>query len=311
MSRSALSPMRSSRMGRSPEIPCPHKPDCTPLPRRIASDGGRSDGPANTRCAARVWNRSASRGAMPRWRNWTCACVQASVEARSNAAASRCLSMAPTRASRVPAAIVQNATRTVAPAATVTRQRRENTASSTVPTVLDRSRPSMAAASRTLRPRPRKRARSVSAWMPLWAAPFATSRCAAQTSGSVGVRRRRVARMAPPLPDASPWRSVCTNILAKAGCAMSSAGRLSATSANEVISIVRAVVPAFVTEIRRTSASSSADTRTSIMVVSVPSRRANSARSSLKATSYSSGVAPMGCNPADQTRPLPVSRSRM
>ena len=38
-------------------------------------------------------------------------------------------------------------------------------------------------------------------------------------------------------------------------------------------------------ETRRTSASSSAETSTSMVVVSVPSRRVNSARSSLKATS--------------------------
>ena len=75
--------------------------------------------------------------------------------------------------------------------------------------------------------------------------------------------------------------------------------------------MVLAAVPALVTEMRRTSASSSAETRTSIIVVNAPSRRANSARSSPKATSYSSGAAPMGCQPADQTRPLPVSRSRM
>jgi hypothetical protein len=78
-----------------------------------------------------------------------------------------------------------------------------------------------------------------------------------------------------------------------------------------VISTVRAALPALVTVMRRTSASSSAETKISIMVVSVPSRRANSARSSLNATSYSSGATPIGCNPADHTCPLPVSRTRM
>ena len=75
--------------------------------------------------------------------------------------------------------------------------------------------------------------------------------------------------------------------------------------------MTRDVVPELVTETRRISASSSAETRTSMTVVSVPSRRANSARSSSKATSYSSGATPIGCSAADQTAPDTVSLSRI
>ena len=164
---------------------------------------------------------------MLRWRSCTCACVQARVDARSNAAASWCLSIAPVSAARVPAAIVQNATRTIAPGATVTRHRSAATASSTVPVVPDSGPPSMAAASRIARPRPKNRARSVSASMLSRSAPGpVTIRCATQISGSPGVRRRRVANRAP-----SASRSVWTNILANAGWAMSSAGRINASSA--------------------------------------------------------------------------------
>ena len=55
----------------------------------------------------------------------------------------------------------------------------------------------------------------------------ATARCAAQTRGSSGDRRRRVARMAP----SSARYSVCTNSFEKAGCATSAACGASTSSA--------------------------------------------------------------------------------
>ena len=42
MSMSSMSAMRRSTIGRSPEMPCGHKPDCAPAPRRMVSDDGRS-----------------------------------------------------------------------------------------------------------------------------------------------------------------------------------------------------------------------------------------------------------------------------
>ena len=58
---------------------------------------------------------------------------------------------------------------------------------------------------------------------------------------------------------------------------------------------------------RRTSASCSAETMTSIVVVKVVSRRTISARSSLNAAEYSSGSTPIGWYPADQTCPVRIS----
>ena len=54
---------------------------------------------------------------MPRWRSCTCACVQASVAARSKAVASRCLSTRSSTRLAGCATIVQKAMRTVAPGA--------------------------------------------------------------------------------------------------------------------------------------------------------------------------------------------------
>jgi hypothetical protein len=59
-----------------------------------------------------------------------------------------------------------------------------------------------------------------------------------------------------------------------------------------------------VSEIRRTSASSSGETTTSMVVEMSPSRRRISARSSAKTVSYVPGAVPAGWYPADQTSPL-------
>ena len=66
---------------------------------------------------------------------------------------------------------------------------------------------------RTDRPRPRKRARSVSYWMTPPVSSSTAATCAAQTGGSSLDRGRRVARSAP----ISGANSVCTNRFWKAG----------------------------------------------------------------------------------------------
>ena len=80
------------------------------------------------------WKSSALRRVvMPRWRNCTCACVQASVSARSKADGSRCRSTRSRRRPDVSATIVQKVTRAMPPAGTLTRRRIEKIGSSTVP----------------------------------------------------------------------------------------------------------------------------------------------------------------------------------
>ena len=180
------------------------------------------------RCPARRWNRPASPESMPRWWSCTWAWVQASVAARSKAVVSRCLSMRLSSALREDATTVQKATCTIAPGAIRTRRRRAKTASSTVPTVFESGRPSITAIGvRMPPPRPKNRALSVSTSGFPTAPPSTTARCAAQISGSLGARRRRVARMAP----TSAKYSVSTNSLEKAGCATSAAWGASTSSA--------------------------------------------------------------------------------
>jgi hypothetical protein len=101
------------------------------------------------------------------------------------------------------------------------------------------------------------------------------------------------------------------NKFENAGCALSDAAGASTTSAYDVTSISRARAPVFVIDTRRTSALSSLDTITSRRVVIAPSRRVNSARSSVKDTSYVSGAAPVGWKPADHRSPLTASRRKM
>ena len=94
-------------------------------PQRRRRRRGRA-GSCPTTNAAPDWRRARARpgadrgwpaiGAMSRWRSWTCACVQASVAARSKALVSWCLSMASSSASRDEATMVQKAIRAVPPA---------------------------------------------------------------------------------------------------------------------------------------------------------------------------------------------------
>src|SRR5258708_1356597 len=89
---------------------------------------------------------------------------------------------------------------------------------------------------RMTRPRPRKRARSVSNCTSPADSPSTTARCAAQTWASAVERGRRVASSAPtPTPN-----SLCTNILEKAGCAPSVASGAHTRSAYTVTSLSRA-----------------------------------------------------------------------
>jgi hypothetical protein len=78
---------------------------------------------------------------------------------------------------------------------------------------------------------------------------------------------------------------VRTNIFEKAGCAMSEAWEPSTSSAYEVISISRSRNEPFVRDSRRISASSSGETCTSSVLMTSPSVRMISARSSVKLTS--------------------------
>ncbi len=62
----SISAMRSSAIGRSPEMLMGHSPGCAPAPRRMVSEDGRSVGPACSRWPASRWNSPASPGSMPR-----------------------------------------------------------------------------------------------------------------------------------------------------------------------------------------------------------------------------------------------------
>src|SRR3989442_447647 len=207
--------------------------------------------------------------------------VHASVAARSKVAGSRYLSARSTTSSRDGATSVEKVTRTLVPGGSRTRRRRLTIGSSTAPTVLESDRPSITEVGvRIPRPRPRNRPRSVSHCKPPTVSPSTTTTWASQIVGSLRARGRRVARRA----SSSGAHSVCTNRLENAGWAASADGDASTTSAYDVSSISRVRVPRFVSETRRTSASSSGDTITSRVAVIARSRRVISARSSENAT---------------------------
>ncbi len=108
---------------------------------------------------ARRWKRCASSLVMPRWRNWTCACVQARLETRSKVAGSRYLSASASTRSRESATIRARWTRTVAPGARRTRRRRLKIGSRTVPTVFESGRRSSMALGISDRPAAPEKAR--------------------------------------------------------------------------------------------------------------------------------------------------------
>ena len=128
---------------------------------------------------------------------------------------------------RVGATSVVKATAADWPGRKRTRARNAIIGSSTAP-VVPESAPSTsnASGSRVLLPRPRKRARSVSqVTSPTRSGPVATT-CTHTSDRSFAERGRRVAVIA----LHHSWNSVCTNRLAKAGCARSASGGASTTS---------------------------------------------------------------------------------
>ena len=211
-------------------MPCAHR---TGGPAQAAADRVRRRSAApdrrrgrGRRGAGRGWPR---RGSMPRWRNCTCACVQASVAARSKALASWCLSMASSSASR-----------------DVRHDRPEGDARRAA----RRDRARGGAARRSGRARCRRCWRGAVRRSPR---RHCRRRCRGRGSGrdrsrsrarrpprprrrrdgrprapaSSGPRRRRVARMAP----AAARYSVCTKSLEKAWCAASAAAAPATISA--------------------------------------------------------------------------------
>ena len=134
---------------------------------------------------------------------------------------------------------------------------------------------------RTPCPRPRNCARSVSHSRSPIVSPWTARTWASQISASSGVCLRRVASNV----AHSAMLSVWMNRFENAGWAASAAAGASTTSAYDVTSISRVAAPWFVSETRRSSASSSGDTITSSRVAIAPSLRMNSARSSAKETS--------------------------
>ena len=102
--------------------------------------------------------------------------------------------------------------------------------------------------------------------------------------GFRGVRFRRVARIAPKSSIFGLDEQLCEGRVSDI-CAL---GPQSKFGVGCDLDVARRP-PALEMETRRTSASSSAETSTSSVVVRVPSRRAISTRSSLKSTAHSSG----------------------
>ena len=241
MSICSPSDIRSSTIGRSPEMPCAQSPDWEPAPCRIVSDAGRNVGVGVDHVSSQALEQAGftcrnpevmelnlslcPRRAWPHARTPSCppAC-------RSNPATSGA-STPPW--SRTPPGRSRRGRSVRAGAWRRSDQARRRPCS-------ERGRsPVIASAVRTLRPRPRKRALSVSiCGLPI-TSPSTTARCAAQISGSDGARRRRVATIAPTLSR----YSVSTNSLEKAGCATIGACGPSAISAYEVTSISRAGFP--------------------------------------------------------------------
>ena len=182
-----MSAMRRSTIGRSPEMPRLQNPGCPPPPRRMVSEEGRNVGSGVDQVSRETLEQRGFARIDAEVAELHLRLGPGSVAARSKAVVSRCLSMRSSSASREDATTVQKAMRTIAPGAIRTRRRRAKTGSSTVPTVFESGRPSITAIGvRTLQPRPRNRALSVSTSGLPTVSPSTTARCAAQISGSVG-----------------------------------------------------------------------------------------------------------------------------
>ena len=85
--------IRTSTIGRSPEIPCRQRADGPSAVAQERLDRGAQAWDRSRGSASRAAGRGAPRRSeIPRWRSWTCACVQARLDTRSNVAGSRYLS---------------------------------------------------------------------------------------------------------------------------------------------------------------------------------------------------------------------------
>ena len=161
-------------------------------------------------------------------------------------------------------------------------------------------RPTTPAAVPTVRPRPMKRARSVSycgsaTIVALDDGEMGGPTLAARRASAGGAWRRAHRTRRDARSPRTSWRTPDARRRRPA----SSAPARRRTSVRSRAAGGRC----WSSETRRTSPSSSPETRTSMVVVSVPSRRMNWAWSSPKTTSSSSASLPTGCAPADQTRP--------
>ena len=220
---------------------------------------------------------------MPRWLNCTCAWVHASVAARSKAVASWCLSMRSSTSPRDDAddRPERDAHRPARRHPHAAAQREDGIEHGADGVRRAAGRPSPRSA-----PGPRVRGRgSGPGRSRSRARPPSRLRRRRDAPPRSRARRASDAAASPGCAPTLARYSVCTKSLEKAGCAASAAGGASTSSAYEVSSMSRARPPAFATETRRTSASSSGETTTSSVVVIGPSRRTNSARSSVNVTS--------------------------
>ncbi len=179
-----------------PEMACGHSPGWpSSLAAIVAALPARSDPSVpSTREASRS-NSTASSAEMPRWRSPLSACVIASANVR--VAARGIVVLARQRLGRL--AIGGHAggeaeAHAWRPAAARIRWRRLTIGSRTMPVVPDSARPSSACGSAGLRPRPRKRARSVSHSSGPCGRPSRLSAWNAQAAGIAGIARPAMAR---------------------------------------------------------------------------------------------------------------------
>ena len=276
--------MRTSTIGRSPEIPCRHSSDGPRLlPVSTADERSQRQGPS-TRSGWRDPERD--RPHQRRCRDGAAGPGPASTPASRRAQmlldyCTRRPGRAPRRA--IVAISVENVTRAEAPGASLTQRLRLIIGSSTAPTVLESGWPSMTDIGvRMPRPRPRNRARSVSYSISPTVSPSATTTCAAQTCGSPCDRGRRVASRAP--SSAEIFRlheQIGKSRVSRIG----SRRRQDDLGVRCQLDVSAFVRPRFVIDTRRTSASCSGETTISRVVPIAPSRRRISTRSSEKATS--------------------------
>ena len=224
---SSSSTTRTSRIGRSPEMPCGHKLFWPSSLAASTSAGARSDPSVpSTRDASRS-NSTASSFEMSMCRRRLCAVRRA----RARACATPCWSR--DRSAPGPWRFRDRARRRwrsrgapIRRPAARTRWRRLRIGSSTKPVAPDSGRPSSAIGFSSVRPRPMKRARSVSHSSGPCGRPSRLRTCTAHVPGSRESRGRRWQISAP----RSARNSVSMNSLPNAGCAKSSRACASATS---------------------------------------------------------------------------------